>query len=270
MLSFKGGFHGRTYGALSLMDKPHYKDGMQPFLDAVSILDYNNPKQLEEYINDGTCAVFTEFIQGEGGIISASGEFIAKLKELHEKFGFLIVADEIQSGVGRTGKFFSFENYNIKPDIVTLAKGIGGGLPLGCILAKESLAGVWEKGMHGTTNGGNSVACAAGLSVLKEIENGLMDKVRTNGEYLFSRLDSVQKAFPEFIREIRGKGLMCGIFLTFDAAKLVALLLENGVITNAASGNVLRLVPPLIVGRKEIDEFINAITACFNQIKVAT
>ncbi|MFC2130022.1 aspartate aminotransferase family protein [Bacteroidota bacterium] len=269
LVSFKGGFHGRTYGALSLMDKPHYKDGMQPFLDGVSILEYNNTEQLEKEINEATCAVFMEFIQGEGGVISATGQFVSKLNELRKKFGFLIVADEIQSGVGRTGKFFGFENYDIKPDIVILAKGIGGGLPLGCILAKESLAGVWEKGMHGTTNGGNSVACAAGLTVLKEIEDGLMDNVRINGEYLFSRLENVQKAFPEFIIEIRGKGLMCGIFLTFDAAKLMDMLLENGVITNAASGNVLRLVPPLIVGRKEIDEFIDAITDCLNEIKEA-
>ncbi|MFH1052251.1 MAG: aspartate aminotransferase family protein [bacterium] len=267
IISFSGSFHGRTYGALSLMDKPMYKDGMEPFLNGMKILEYNNCEQLERTVNDNTCAVFMEFLQGEGGIISASKEFVLKLKELREKYNFLIVADEIQSGVGRTGKFFAFEYYDIQPDIATLAKGIGGGLPLGCILGREALNSIWQKGQHGTTYGGNAVACAAGLTVINELNSGLMENVKKTGEYLFSELEKIKSYYPSCIVEIRGRGLMCGLLLTFDASLLVDKLIEKGVITNSASGRVLRLLPPLIIEKLEVDEFISALRLSLDELK---
>lgn len=256
IISFTGAFHGRTYGALSLMDKPLYKSGMEPFLDGINILEFNNVDMLEKSVDEKTCAVFIEFLQGEGGISRASDKFVYRLKQLHEKYKFIIVADEVQSGTGRTGKFFSFEHYDIHPEIVTLAKGLGGGLPLGCILARDEFASVWEKGMHGTTYGGNAVACAAGLTVLEELENGVLDNVILIGNYLYKKLELVRSEYPQLIKDVRGMGLMKGLLLTFDAVQLVEKLLERGIIANAASGFVLRLVPPLILTKNDVDEFI--------------
>jgi len=260
IIAFSGGFHGRTYGVLSLMDKPHYKDKMGPYLDNMKIIKYNDIDDLNNTVNDKTVAVILEFIQGEGGISMANEKWVDAINILKQKFGFLVIADEIQSGVGRTGKFFSFENYNINPDIVTLAKGLGGGLPLGCILAHEDLANVWEKGMHGTTFGGNPVACAAGSVVLKELKNGLMEHVIQAGKYLHERLEYILNKFPGKVLEVRGLGLIKGLLLNFDAGKLVAELLKRKIIANAASGSVLRLVPPLVVTNQDIDEFISGLS----------
>jgi len=269
IISFTGAFHGRTYGALSMMDKPLYKDKMGPFLTDITILPYNDSNKLLEKINNDTAAVFLEFIQGEGGIICANKEFVNTIFELKNQYGFLVVADEIQSGTGRTGKFFGFDHYGVKPDVVTMGKGLGGGLPLGAILAKESLAGVWEKGMHGTTYGGNAVACSTGLVVLEELENGLLNHVSDIGNYLHEKLENIHSQFPEKIKEVRGIGLMKGLLLSFDATILMNKLLEKKIITNAASGTVLRFVPPLIIGKDEIDEFSDGLIEVLNEVTIA-
>ena len=260
IIGFSGGFHGRTYGALSLMDKPNYKDKMGPFLQNTGVINYNATFALSTAVNENTCAIILEFLQGEGGVSTANKSFIKAIFDLKKQLGFLVIADEIQAGVGRTGKFFCFEHFNVKPDIVTTAKGLGGGLPLGAILAVEDLADVWEKGMHGTTFGGNAMSCAAGLVVLDELQNGLLEKVEEMGDYLHNQLIKIQNDFPELVLEVRGKGLMKGLLLTFDAALLVSSLLEKHVIANAASGKVLRLVPPLIIGKEDVDEFIYALS----------
>ncbi|MEJ5245721.1 MAG: acetylornithine/succinylornithine family transaminase [Bacteroidota bacterium] len=256
IVAFTGGFHGRTYGALSIMDKPKYKENMGPFLPDTMVLKFNDIDELERNINDQTAAVFLEFIQGEGGIATPTQQFVDKLEELRKKYGFLLVADEIQCGTGRTGKFFGFEHFGVSPDIVTMAKGIGGGLPLGAILAKEFLAEVWDRGNHGTTYGGNAVACATGLAVVEELTNGVMENVLNIGEYLKNKLFNLQENFPKLIVEVRGHGLMLGLLLSFDAQLLVDELLKNMVIANAASGNVLRIVPPLTITKDEAELFL--------------
>ncbi|HOK14879.1 MAG TPA: acetylornithine/succinylornithine family transaminase [Candidatus Kapabacteria bacterium] len=256
IVAFSGGFHGRTYGALSIMDKPKYKENMGPFLPDTLVLKFNDIKELERNINDETAAVFLEFIQGEGGIVSPTQQFVDKLEELRNKYNFLLVADEIQCGAGRTGKFFGFEHFGVSPDIVTMAKGIGGGLPLGAILAKDFLADVWDRGNHGTTYGGNAVACATGLVVVEELFNGVMDNALNIGEYLKNKLFQLQEHFPNMIVEVRGHGLMLGLLLSFDAQLLVDELLKNMVISNAASGNVLRIVPPLTITKDEAELFL--------------
>jgi acetylornithine/N-succinyldiaminopimelate aminotransferase len=266
MYGFSGGFHGRTYGPLSLMDKPHYKADMGPFLEGTAVLPYNEPMKLRSMVNESTCAVILEFIQGEGGLTTTSPEFVKEIFALRDKFGFLVIADEIQSGAGRTGKFLGFENFGADPDIVTIAKGIGGGLPLGAILTKSHLADVFERGMHGTTYGGNAVACATGLAVVTELENGLMDHVVEVGAYLHQMLEQLKEQYSEIILEVRGIGLMKGILLNQDAGSLVNKLLENGVITNAASGTVLRMVPPLVVKNAEIDQFIEILDKCLSEL----
>jgi len=267
IIAFTGGFHGRTYGALSIMDKPHYKSNMGPFLPNTRILNYNDISQLEEYIDEDTAAVVLEFLQGEGGIRLADKVFIEKLFELRDKFKFLIVADEIQSGIGRTGKYFAYEHYNVIPDIVTLAKGMGGGLPLGAILTSEELSNIFEKGMHGTTYGGNAVACRTGKVVIDKLRSGLIDEVDVIGAYLEEKLELIKKQYPNIIKEVRGLGLMRGLLLNQNAAPLMEKLLDHRVITNVASGDVLRLVPPLIVSRKEIDLLYQALIYSMKELE---
>lgn len=266
IIAFKGGFHGRTYGALSLMDKPKYKEGMEPFLQGIKIIDFNDASELEKNINENTAAIVLEFIQGEGGIVEVNKDFIKAIINLKESYGFLILADEIQSGLGRTGKFFAYEHYDIKPDIVIIAKALGGGLPLGAILSNNELANYWGIGTHGTTYGGNAVACACGLVVIDALTNGLLQKVEQNGEYLKSQLLKIMDTYPKLVKEVRGKGLMLGLLLTFNGSILVEKLLEKKVISNFCSEYVLRIIPPLIVDKNEIDIFVNSLDECLSQI----
>ncbi|HPD33252.1 MAG TPA: aminotransferase class III-fold pyridoxal phosphate-dependent enzyme, partial [Candidatus Kapabacteria bacterium] len=221
IVSFTGGFHGRTYGALSMMDKPLYKNNFGPFLNGFKILPYNSISDLKSNINERTSGVFLEFIQGEGGVVPAKQDFIDSLFELKNKYNFLIVADEIQAGMGRTGKFFAYENYNVKPDIATVSKGLGGGLPLGAILVRDYLKDVFQKSEHGTTFGGNPLACATGLASLIEIENYLMNNAKIQGEYFINKLNDIANNFPKLINNVQGKGLMIGLKLTFPAKDLV-------------------------------------------------
>lgn len=260
MYAFSGGFHGRTYGSLSMMDKPLYKEGMGPFLDNKFVLPFNDCEALRAAIDEKTCAVALECIQGEGGISMVTQEFIDELTALRQKYDFLIIADEIQGGVGRTGKFMSYMHYKFTPDIVTLAKGIGGGLPLGAILFHERVADVWVRGNHGTTFGGNAVSCAAGLVVLNEVEEWAESNAAAIGEYLQLRLGELAHNFPRDIVEIRGKGLMVGIVMSYDAQEFVDALLQEKVICNVTAGSVVRVLPPLIIGKQDVDEFIEALT----------
>lgn len=268
IIAFTNAFHGRTYGALSLMNKPAYKEDMEPFLPNVQIIQYNSPEDLIANLNLDTAGVFLEFIQGEGGISSVSQEFVNILKELREKNNFLIVADEIQSGIGRTGKYFAFEHFDIVPDIVTVSKGLGGGLPLGAILIKEHLANVFNKSQHGTTFGGNALSCAVGEVVLDELKSGLMTQVSEKGDYFKSELIKIKQEFPNLVIEVRGFGLMLGLVLKFEAKKLLDKLLEKRIIANATNTNVLRIVPPLIISNEDIDEFIQGIRDSLNELKI--
>lgn len=263
VIGFSGGFHGRTYGALSIMDKPLYKDGMGPFLPNTLILPFNDVDALEARVDEHTAAIMVEFLQGEGGIAEATQEFVDAIWSLKQKFGFLVIADEVQSGIGRTGDFFAFERYGVRPDIVTIAKAMGGGLPLGGILATEQAASLLDKGMHGTTYGGNPVACVAGSVVMDEVADGLMDHVREIGDYLHGRLRDLQNQYPELVREIRGRGCMQGVVLNQDASSFIPRLLERGVIANATAGNVIRLVPPFIITRSDVDELHAALSTVF-------
>jgi predicted acetylornithine/succinylornithine family transaminase len=259
MIGFSGGFHGRTYGSLSLMDKPLYKENMGPFLPNMSVIPFNDIDALRTSVNEQTCAVALEFLQGEGGITHANPEFVNALLELKEQFNFLIIADEVQAGMGRTGSLFFFDKYLIKPEIIVMAKGIGGGLPLGAILTTNDLAKLVNKGRHGTTYGGNSLACAAGIVVMEELYAGVMKNAREMGCHLKDILHDIMLEFPDYISEIRGCGCMQGVVLSFESPQLVEELLKNGIIANATSMNVLRLLPPLTITKPEIDEFGQAL-----------
>ncbi len=267
IIGFSGGFHGRTYGALSVMDKPNYKLNMGPFLDNTMVLPLNQIEYLYENINSKTAAVILEFVQGEGGIAEPSQEFIEVLLELKNIHNFLIIADEVQCGTGRTGKFFGFEHFGVKPDIITTAKGMGGGLPLGSIIVNEELSSIWQKGNHGTTYGGNALACATGMAVVNELESGLLEQVAEKGAYFKTKLEEIKAKYPNQIKEVRGRGLMLGLLMSYESKEIVDKLFEKRVITNAASGYVLRIVPPLIITQKEIDLFIERLDESLKELE---
>jgi acetylornithine aminotransferase len=194
-----------------------------------------------------------EFVQGEGGIVPVCTEFVSALQSLRETHGFLVVSDEIQSGIFRTGKFFAYQHFNFVPDIVTIAKPIGGGLPLGAILGNHKVADVWTHGVHGTTFGGNPVACAAGIAVMDALTvNGMERHIDEVSKYLFAQLDLLKKRFS-IIKEVRGYGFMIGVELMVESAPLVDAMLEDGVLVNSTAGTVVRILPPLIAGKEEID-----------------
>ena len=257
---FSNAFHGRTYGALSIMDRPTYRDGFGPFLDNCASLPLNDAGALRSAVSPRTAAVVLECIQGEGGIRPVTSAFVGTLQELRKQHGFLVIADEIQTGSGRTGRFLASEHFALSPDIITLAKPIGGGLPLGAILGAPSVADVLQPGMHGTTFGGNPVACAAGIAVLEEIEErGLMQHATAMGNLLLSRLGECAQAFPKLCKEVRGVGLMVGLELTGEAEPVVTAMREHGILINGTDKTVLRFVPPLIVNAEEINRTVDTL-----------
>jgi acetylornithine aminotransferase len=255
LVAFSNAFHGRTMGALSLMDKQKYREGYGPFLPHCSTVEFNDIAALRRSVNGQTAAVLLEFIQGEGGIYPVSTEFARELDSLRKEFGFLIIADEIQAGLGRTGKFFGFEHFKINPDIVAIAKPLGGGLPVGAFLGSEKVAETLQPGVHGTTFGGNPVACAAGVAVLDQIVNGgLMANANAMGEIFRKELESLKSEYPALIKEVRVFGLMIGVELFREGEAIVNALRERGVLLNCTNANVLRFLPPLIIREPEVQE----------------
>ncbi|MEK9138522.1 MAG: aminotransferase class III-fold pyridoxal phosphate-dependent enzyme, partial [Bacteroidota bacterium] len=216
--------------------------------------------ELERSVNEKTLAVVVEFIQGEGGINLVSPEYVEAMKHLRERFGFLLIADEIQSGIGRTGKLFAFDHFGILPDIVVVAKAIGGGLPLGAFMGSEKLAEVFTPGVHGTTFGGNPVACAAGIATVREIlHGGAMENAARMGSYLKTRLEQLQVSMPDSIADVRGIGMMVGLDLKFDGTEVIDNLLKKRILLNLTNTTVVRWLPPLNTQQRELDAAVEAV-----------
>ncbi len=267
IVSFTNAFHGRTMGALSMMDRKKYREGYEPFLDNFRIVGFNDAQALAGAVGPKTLAVVLEFIQGEGGICPVTTEFADDLERLRKKFGFLLVADEIQSGIGRTGTLFGFQHYRVTPDIVVVAKPLGGGLPLGAIIGGPAVSEVLEPGVHGTTFGGNPVACAAGIVVLREIlDRGVMGNAAAMGKRLEAGLKGLQKEFPQLVSEVRGFGLMLGMELTREGETVVTKLRDRGILLNCTNEKVLRFLPPLIVEASHIDETVGQLREIFRTL----
>lgn len=257
ILSALNSFHGRTCGGLTLTGQEKYQKDFKPLLSGVNYFEFNNINSLRECVNKNTCAVFLEVIQGEGGIVEISQEFINEVVKLSKVYDFLIVIDEIQTGIGRSGDLFAFEKYNFNPDIVTLAKSIGGGLPLGAILVSEKLEGIFKIGDHGSTFGGNPVACAAGEFVLDKVVNtNLLDEVREKSKYMLDELEKLKNDFPTLIKEIRGRGMMIGIDVGENAMVIRDDAMDNNLLLNVTNKTVIRLLPPLCISYNEINEFL--------------
>lgn len=266
LFALTNSFHGRTFGALSLTDRAKYRQGFEPFLPDVDHIGFNDVSDLMKKVDSTTAAVFIEFIQGEGGINVISDEFVDQLFALRNKYHFLIVADEIQSGIYRTGKLFSFEHYAVRPDAITVAKPLGGSLPLGGLLVDSHLADVLGYGAHGTTFGGNPVSCAAGLATLQELaEKEIGFHVSKVGGYLKQKLLEFKERHTDFVSEVRGLGLMLGVECKRDCSEFVNLMLSKGVLTNCTNGNVIRILPPLIIEEVHIDSFMAILEETFNE-----
>ncbi len=265
LLSISNCFHGRTYGAISLTAK--HVEGYAPLLPGTGMIGFNDIADLERKVSERTAAVFVEFVQGEGGIHRISEAFVKRLAELSESYGFLIVADDIQAGCGRTGTFFSHEQFNVTPDIICLAKPVGGGLPLGAIIGGNRVADVFTPGSHGTTFGGNPVACAAGLALIEAIlSDGLLQHATEIGAMMRERLEGLAARYPQ-IREVRQYGLMIGISVEREAKYYVGEALKKGVLINATSVNVIRLLPPLSISAEEAQLCIDTLDEVFREEK---
>jgi acetylornithine/N-succinyldiaminopimelate aminotransferase len=249
-------FHGRTMGALTATRNPKYHEGFEPLVPGFVEVPFNDLGAVERAITPRTAAVLMEPVQGEGGVRPADEAFLQGLRRLCDARGVWLVLDEVQSGFGRTGRWFAYQHADITPDIVTLAKGLGGGVPIGAIVARGALARVFQPGTHGSTFGGNPLACAAALAVIGVIrEEKLVEHAGEMGEYLMWRLRALAQTCP-VIREVRGKGLMVAAELTIPSEPVVAACLARGLLVNNVQPTALRFVPPLIVTRSDIGEAV--------------
>jgi len=260
-------FHGRTFASLSATGQKKLKEGFEPLVPGFKHVPFNDIEALAKAVSINTCAVMLEPIQGEGGIKVPSNDYLKQVRELCDKNGILLILDEIQTGIGRTGALFAYEHFKIEPDIITLAKGLGGGVAIGAILAKDSVAASFQPGTHGSTFGGNPLACAAALATVETLleDSFLLDNCRRMGEYFMERLEKLKDNFPDTIIEVRGKGLMIGLELTKEGGPIVELCAKRGMLINCTAGSVLRFTPPLIITEKEIDLLINVLEDIFKK-----
>ena len=261
IVSTVGGFHGRTMGALSMTGQPAKRDLFAPIIEKIKYVKFGDISAMSRAVNEKTAMVIVEPIQGENGVITPPAGYLKSLREICDANGALLVIDAVQTGMGRTGFWFGFEHEEIVPDVITLAKGLGGGLPLGAMIAIGPAAHLFKPGEHGSTFGGNPVSCAAGLATINEIEKkSLNEKALEVGEFLKSELLKI-----DGVSEVRGRGLLLGIVLEKDWAKEIAnFLLAKGVLVNAPNENTIRIAPPLIVTKKECDKFIKI----FNEVLI--
>lgn len=267
IISMKNSFHGRTIGAITATGQEKYQKDLSPLLPGIKYCEYNNINSLKETINDNTCAIIVEVIQGEGGIVPADFEYIKEIRNICDDKNIVLIIDEVQTGIGRTGKTMAYEHYDIRPDIVTLAKGLGSGIVVGAIVANDKVAKGFEPGDHASTFGGNPIACTAVNVVLNEIKNGdLLRNVKEQGDYLKEKLKRLKSQYS-FITDVRGIGLMLGIEVTIPVSTVVSKSLEKGLLLVGASSNVIRFVPPLVVTNENIDEAILILEEVFNELE---
>ncbi len=257
LITMKNSFHGRTYGAITLTGQEKYHKGLSPLLPGVNYCDFNDINALKEAITEQTCGILIEPIQGEGGIRPADQEYLKAVRKLCDEHDILLIFDEVQCGIGRTGSLFAYQSYDVLPDIVVLAKGLGGGVPIGAVIANEKAAKGFEPGDHASTFGGNPLVCSGALAVLEEIQNkDLLDHVKDKSTYLITKLNGLKDKYS-FIKEIRGKGLMLGIELNIGVQPIITQCLSEGLLLVPAGKTIIRFVPPLIIENHHIDQAID-------------
>ena len=250
-------FHGRTIATLTATGQKHYHEGVGPLPAGFDYVHYNDIAELESMMSEKTAAVMLETIQGEGGVYTPNGDYLKQVRALCDKYHALLIFDEIQAGIGRSGTFFAYETYGVKPDIVTLAKGLAGGVPIGAFIVTDAVASAFKPGDHGTTFGGNPLACAAANVVLDTVPKAdFLQHVRTVGAYFKQKLELLQQKYPSLIVDVRGEGLILGAELSSSehGRDIVNACLAKGAIINCTAGKVLRFIPPLIITQEQVDE----------------
>jgi len=255
ILVARNGFHGRTLGALSATESSKYRKGFEPLLPGFVFCKLNELSDFENAIDDETVAILVESIQGEGGLHVSSDSFLQGIEKLCQKNNLLFLMDEVQAGIARTGEFLGYQKSGVQPDAIAMAKGLGGGFPIGAIWVKDSSSSLFTPGSHGTTFGGSPLACSAAHAVLDVIEKeDLIAQAKVLGDYLLQGVQKLAENFPKKILEIRGRGLMLGVQLADEPGELVSILRDNGLLAVGAAGQTLRLLPPLTITQDEIDQ----------------
>jgi acetylornithine/N-succinyldiaminopimelate aminotransferase len=267
IIAMENSFHGRTMATISATGQPKFQVGFAPLQPGFVHVPFNDLEALEKHIDETTCAVMIELIQSEGGVNVAGVEYVKKVRELTKDKDILLMLDEVQTGMGRTGTFFAYEQYGIEPDVMSLAKALGNGFPVGSIIAKNAVMAAFEPGTHASTFGGNPLASSVVIATINTLlEEDVIRNCAEVGKYLQKGLMALKKNFP-FITEIRGMGLIWGVELTANGDEIVKDFLKEGVILNCTKGKILRLMPPLIVKKEEIDIFLEMAGRIFERVK---
>ncbi len=264
IISFESSFHGRTMGAISLTGQPKYQKGFEPLVEKMLYAKFNDLESVGSLVTEKTCAIFVEPVQGEGGVIPATKEFLQGLRDICDQENILLVFDEVQTAMGRTGNVFAYQHYGVKPDVMCLAKALGGGLPIGATIARTGVAEIFEKGDHAATFGGNAVVCRAALEVMKKLTPAFLKSVRQKGEFLKKELMRLKSKYP-FITEVRGLGLMVGLVLERPGKVYVEMARENGLLINCTQEKVLRFLPPLTISTDELKKGIAVLDKVLGQ-----
>lgn len=269
VITMEKSFHGRTFGALAATGQRKFQEGFEPLLEKFTYVPFDDIAAVKMAVNEKTAAVMLEPVQGEGGVNVPSQKYMKDLRAFCSEAGILLVFDEVQSGMGRTGKLFAYEHYGVTPDIMTLAKGLAGGVAIGAMLATDKAASGFTPGTHASTFGGNPLATAAGIAALKVLlEKGVIENCAKTGEYLFKRLVALKGKFP-FIKEVRGKGLLLGAELAegIKGGDIVKECMNRGLLINCVNDKVLRFIPALIVTEKEVDEMLGTLVGALAGVK---
>jgi len=266
IIVMKNSFHGRTYGSLTATGQGKYHKNFEPLVPGFKYVEFNDINAIKDAINPNVCAIMLEPVQGEGGIIPADPEYLKELRKLCDQNNVLLIFDEVQCGLGRVGTLFAYQHYGVVPDIMTLAKALGGGLPIGAVVAKKEIADFFEPGDHASTFGGNPLVCSAGLAALREIiDKKLYENAKIMGSYFMGKINELREQF-DVIKEVRGLGLMLGVELIVDAKAVVNNCFEKGLIINSTGNNTLRFVPPLTIDYEDIDKAIEILKDVFKNL----
>ncbi len=269
IIAMNHSFHGRSIGALSVTGNSKYQEAFKPLMGGVKFADFNNLESIKAQITNKTCAIIMEPVQGEGGLYPAEKEFLEGVRAICDKKGILLIFDEVQCGMGRTGSMFAWQQYGVKPDIMAMAKALGCGVPVGAFAAKEEVAKALVPGDHGTTYGGNPFACAAVNEVFRQFEEkNIVGHVKVVGEYLHKALKGLEKKY-DIVKEARGIGLMQGLELTIPAGDIILKALDKGLILITAGQNIIRFVPPLVITEANVDEMVVILDEILAKIKVS-
>jgi len=265
MVAMKGSYHGKSFGALSLTFNPKYKKAFEPLVEKVSFASYGDIESLRSVIDDDTAFVILEPIQGESGIVVAPDGFLQEVRKLCDEKGILLIFDEIQAGLGRTGRLWACDHWNTTPDIMCLAKGIAGGVPMGATLVRPDILEAISKGEHSSTFGGNPLSCAAGIAALKALtEDGLIENSEKMGKIFREGLEKLKENHP-IIREVRGKGLMIGVELKFEVRDVLMNLIKEGVLMLYSGRNILRILPPLVITEEDITKVLQSLDSVLTE-----